>query len=71
MKKALEFQAMFYTNENDGIHIDSEYFYESPSDDDIEFIAKSINSSYVELYYDKYKDESYMELSETIFITNN
>lgn len=65
MKKTLEFQVMFYTNEDDGIHIDSEYYYEYPSDSTIKSLAISLNSKYAELYYDRYKDESYMELLES------
>lgn len=64
----MKFQAMFYTNEEDGIHIDSEYFNEYPSEDDIRFIAKSIYSTYVEVYEDTSNDDSYMKLDSLYFI---
>ena len=65
-----KFQAMFYTNEEDGSHIDSEYFNEYPSSEDIEFIANSLNSKYVEIYEDRHKDDSYDSLEETYFMAN-
>jgi hypothetical protein len=63
-----KFQAMFYTNEDDGYHIDSEYFDVYPSESDIEYLAKSLNSKYVEIYRDRHNDDSYTFLEETYFI---
>jgi chemotaxis protein histidine kinase CheA len=63
-----KFQAMFYTNEDDGYHIDSEYFDVYPSESDIEYLAKSLNSKYVEIYEDRHNDDSYTFLEETYFI---
>jgi hypothetical protein len=66
MKNKLEFQAMFYTNENERLHIDSEYFNEYPTDESIESLAEKLNSKYVELYSDSYNDESYSKLLESL-----
>lgn len=55
-------KVIFYENQNAEGIIDSEHYFDEPSVEGVESLMKELNSTYAQLYYDKYDSEEYDEL---------
>lgn len=58
----MKYLVLFYENDKPAGILESRYYADEPSDNDVENVMKEVSSSFAQVYYDKYESEEYDEL---------